>query len=126
MADPIDTSQDNPTPVQVLETTAKPRKRFVGKGRTSANALGGAEGSIEDGVMTVRKWLLSSQMYLMHTQLILLYLGDGPRVSSGRLANQVPDDILNDPILKSAMTLVRCLVLSCRPILWLRMALAYL
>ncbi|KAK9694105.1 Diphthamide biosynthesis protein 1 [Basidiobolus ranarum] len=66
------------------EQTKKPRKRFVGKARgTAKSSVAGDPGSIEDGVAIIKN----------------------PRASgkTNRLASQIPDDILNDPLLAKAM-----------------------
>ncbi|KAI8997094.1 putative diphthamide synthesis protein-domain-containing protein [Pilobolus umbonatus] len=70
---------EQPSISNVEEKTVKPRKRFVGKAKraTAANT----EGAIEDGVVGFAK----------------------PRARNNRVANQVPDEILNDPVLNKTL-----------------------
>ncbi|KAI9277538.1 putative diphthamide synthesis protein-domain-containing protein [Sporodiniella umbellata] len=63
------------------EAHAKPRKRFVGRAKkTTVHAENDA---IEDGAVGFAK---------------------APRARTGRMANQVPDEILQDPLLNKAIT----------------------
>ncbi|KAI8070995.1 putative diphthamide synthesis protein-domain-containing protein [Gongronella butleri] len=73
MADP---STDNVAAVSPSEKQEKPRKRFVGRARKTQ---GDADGAIEDSAV-------------------------GPsQARPARTANQIPDEILNDPILNKAI-----------------------
>ncbi|CAO0794362.1 unnamed protein product [Mucor circinelloides] len=65
------------------EQVKKPRKRFVGRAKkTASTANNEAGGAIEDGAVGFAK---------------------APRARSSRVANQVPDEILNDPLLNKSL-----------------------
>ncbi|KAF9108468.1 Diphthamide biosynthesis protein 1 [Mortierella sp. GBA35] len=83
---PIDTAQ---TEAQTPEVTAsgKPKKRFVGKARRQQQqAEGSSDPTIEDSAVAIRDGSKSS---------------NGP--SRPRVANQIPDEILNDAKLNLAI-----------------------
>ncbi|CEP09883.1 hypothetical protein [Parasitella parasitica] len=71
-------------PIIQSEQAKKPRKRFVGRAKKEAAAAVNNEagGAIEDGAVGFAK---------------------APRARSSRVANQVPDEILNDPLLNKSL-----------------------
>lgn len=88
------------------EQVKKPRKRFVGRAKkTASTANNEAGGAIEDGAVG-----FASKVFNMPTlnKLLILtpHLIEAPRARSSRVANQVPDEILNDPLLNKSLETV--------------------
>ena len=90
------TSEDAQTPA-----TVTPKKRFIGKARAEALRKKATEQqsgpNIEDGVIATRGTCPNSIP-------VLIPLGALPR--GGRVANQIPNDILDDPALNEAIKIV--------------------
>jgi hypothetical protein len=90
------TSEDAQAP-----TTVIPKKRFIGKARAETLRKKASEQqsgpNIEDGVIATRGTCPNFRT-------LLIPLGAAPR--GGRVANQIPADILEDPALNEAIKIV--------------------
>jgi len=89
-----------PDEAQSVVSPSGPKKRFIGKARAEASRRKAAEQNtgpnIEDGVIATRG-IISIRRKLTLT-------GTAPR--GGRIANQIPADILEDAALNEAIKIV--------------------
>lgn len=83
-----------------MEEQPKTRKRFVGRARKTA-IDSKEDAAIEDSAVGFSS--KSNEIGRSRKQDTYLALLETRRARAGRLANQVPDEILNDPLLNKAI-----------------------